>query len=67
MTIRSDMQNRADIYRQFTYQCKNCGHKMLMDYTMDSRICSWCGSIIYKDEKRYFKDKLRQHLNKKED
>lgn len=50
------------------YYC-TCGHSVILPYNRDETICSWCKHKIRKkdaDEKRYFRDKMRQLLNKKE-
>ena len=61
-----ELQRYTIEIQDHSYVCNHCGHKSLMSYKVDKTICSWCGSMVYKDSKRYFKDKLRQHLNKKE-
>lgn len=51
------------------YYC-SCGHSSILPYNVDKKECSWCHKMIYKkkiDEKRYFKDKMRQLLNQKEE
>ena len=53
---------------KFRYYC-SCGHSVIIPYNRDKRECGWCHKMVYKknlDEKRYFKDKMRQLLNKKE-
>lgn len=47
------------------YKCK-CGHSVIIPYNVDNVICTWCRRTVLKDDKRYFKDKMRQMLNKKE-
>lgn len=50
------------------YYC-SCGHSVIIPYQRDKVICSWCKRLVEKkkvDEKRYFKDKMRQLLNRRE-
>ena len=51
------------------YYC-SCGHSVIIPYNRDKKMCSWCNHWVHKkklDERRYFKDKLRQLLNRKEE
>lgn len=51
------------------YYC-TCGHSVMIPYNKDRKMCSWCKHWVDKkkaDEKRYFKDKMRQLLNRKEE
>lgn len=51
------------------YKCQ-CGHSVIIPYNVDRKICSWCKRYVVKkklDEKRFFKDKMRQILNDKGD
>ena len=50
------------------YYCE-CGHSVIIPYNKDKKMCSWCKHWVYKkekDERRYFRDKMRQLLNRKE-
>ena len=44
------------------YPCPKCGRKRLIPYNMDTAICDWCGTAVYKDKKTEFKTKMRQML-----
>lgn len=47
------------------YYC-SCGHSVLIPYDRDKKMCNWCKHWVYKDDRRFFKDKMRQLLNRKE-
>ena len=62
-----DFQKASKYREKCRYYC-DCGHSVIMPYNVDKAICSWCKHYVYKkekDDKRYFKDKLRQLLNEK--
>lgn len=46
------------------YPCPKCGRKMIISFKMDKTICDYCGTLIYKDEKARFKDKMRKMIIK---
>lgn len=50
------------------YYC-SCGHSVIIPYSEDKKMCTWCNHWVDKkkvDEKRYFRDKMRQLLNRRE-
>ena len=50
--------------QKYKYPCPKCGHKMIIAYKMEKTICDWCGTVIYKDEKTKFKDKMKKLIIK---
>lgn len=61
-------QNESHEREKCKYYC-SCGHSVIIPYQRDKTICSWCKRVIDKkkiDERRYFKDKMRQLLNRRE-
>lgn len=46
------------------YPCPRCGRKMIIAYKEEHAICDYCGTLIYKDEKAKFKDKMKKMLIK---
>ena len=59
-----EFQRRTNNMEQCRYYC-SCGHSTIIPYFIDEKICSWCHRLIKKDAKRFFRDKVRQELNKK--
>ena len=54
-------------YTENTIKCKNCGHSIVFLYfeQRETKICSWCGHLVYANDKVEFKDKLRKSLGGK--
>lgn len=55
--------NKIFPYTNYKYKCK-CGKKVLMKYDEDFRVCPRCGRRVKKDSRSYFRDKVRQLLNR---
>ena len=49
------------------YPCPKCGRKMIIAYKKDKTICDYCGTLIYKDEKAKFKDKMKKMMRKRKE
>ena len=50
---------------KFKYRCK-CGHTVSI-YPFEhrvSKICSWCGNLVFINKKEEFKYKLRKEMKK---
>lgn len=65
---KKDTENfkKSSKYREkHKYYC-SCGHSVIIPYFQDRKLCSWCKHWVYKDDKRFFKDKMRQLLNQKQ-
>lgn len=52
-------------FADFKYKC-SCGKSVLIPYNKDFKICPGCGRKVKKDGKSYFRDKIRQLLNRSE-
>lgn len=50
--------------QKYKHPCPKCGRKMMIARKMDKTICDYCGTVIYKDEKARFKDKMRKMIIK---
>jgi len=49
---------------EFRRKCTNCGHSMYITVLHPKRLCRWCGTMNYYDEKEKFKEKLKNALKK---
>lgn len=58
-------QRKQEELSKCRYKCQ-CGHSVIIPYNVDTIICTWCRRRVSKDDKRFFRDKMRQMLNKKE-
>ena len=38
-----EFQNQAEYYSRIKYECKNCGHKVVIPSFQTKNICDWCG------------------------
>lgn len=52
-----------DEYDKVKYQCKNCGHKVVIPYNVDKQICSWCHRYVFKNDEDEFKYRLEEAKN----
>lgn len=62
-------QREASVREKHKYYCQ-CGHSVVIPYNKDKKMCTWCKHWIIKkniDERRYFIDKMRQMLNRREE
>jgi rRNA maturation endonuclease Nob1 len=57
--------NKMFPYTKFKYRCR-CGKRVLIRYDEDFRVCPRCGRKVRKDNKSYFRDKVRQLLNRRD-
>lgn len=44
-----------------SYPC-SCGHKVLMNYKQNKKLCSWCGRYVYKNKRDEFREKLEEKI-----
>lgn len=61
MTKKEDTRY-FDERTKYKVKCK-CGHSILMQPTIEKKLCSWCGYYIYREQKVEFKDMLLRKLN----
>lgn len=59
-----EFKKKSEEESKHKYKCK-CGHTMIIPYNRDTVVCTWCRRTIKKDDKRFFRDKMRQMLNSK--
>lgn len=57
------MGKRKFVPNDTTYTCK-CGHKIPIPNYKEKAVCSWCGQLVFIDEKREFKYRLQENKNK---
>lgn len=57
----------ADVFKNYMYQCKNCGHKEVIKPIQNNKLCSYCGNLIFKNDKDEFIYRINQKMkgNKK--
>lgn len=55
------MSKYFDAIQEQMKTCK-CGHRVFVENKYKYRICTWCGSRVYKDEREKFKDILERRL-----
>lgn len=46
-----EFNNMSNNYEKVKYQCKHCGHKVVIPYWVDKQLCSWCGNYVFKNKK----------------
>jgi len=57
-----EFNRKSSNMEECRYYC-SCGHSVIIPYWQDEKICSWCKHKVRKDDKRYFRDKMRQIMN----
>jgi hypothetical protein len=50
----------SEEYDKVKYQCKNCGHKVVIPYFREKQLCSWCKNYVFKNEIDEFKYRLNE-------
>lgn len=45
---------------EIKYQCKKCGHKIVIPHHKPKKLCSWCGHWVYADARLEFKEKFKE-------
>lgn len=56
------MKNKEYTINFATAKCK-CGHTISF-FIKKKQICSWCGNIVYYDEKEKFKEIIKKTMKK---
>ena len=46
-----EFNTMSNNYAKVKYQCKNCGHKVVIPYWVDKQLCDWCGHYVFKNKK----------------
>lgn len=49
-----------EYYAKIRAYCPNCGHSCDMPINIDKKVCTWCGSMIYRTKEIEFKEKLKK-------
>ena len=52
----------SDEYAKVKYQCKNCGHKVIIPYNVEKQICSWCNNYVFKNDQEEFKYRIKEYI-----
>ena len=47
--------------QKFKVECK-CGHRVMIPFGKDFKICNWCGHKVYRNKNLEFKERLKQIL-----
>lgn len=64
----NEIERLKEVAQEHTHKCK-CGHSVVI-YPFEkkqSKICRWCGKLVFADKKEEFKHKLQKELKKNED
>lgn len=59
-----EFQNQAEYYSKIKYECKNCGHKVVIPAWKDSSLCDYCGILVFKDKKTEDLYRIKEKINK---
>ncbi len=43
------------------YRCK-CGHKVIIKYNEDKKLCNWCNYYVFKNNQAEFKYRLKEKI-----
>lgn len=57
-----EFNNMSNNYAKVKYQCKKCGHKVVIPKWVDKQLCDWCGHYVFKNEKDEFKYRIKEKL-----
>lgn len=63
-----ELDKLKNIEQEYIKVCK-CGHRLTI-YPYEkktSKVCNWCGNLVFVNEKEEFKYKLQKELKKNED
>lgn len=44
------------------FYCSNCGHTVVMMPITSKKMCSWCGTWVFRDKKEEFKYRLKEGI-----
>lgn len=61
LTIK-EYERMTDEYDKVKYQCKNCGHKVIIPYNVDKQLCSWCHTYVFKTNQEEFKYRIKEYI-----
>ena len=53
-----EFSRMSDEYAKVKYQCKYCGHKVVIPYNVKKQICSWCKHYVFRSQQDEFKYRL---------
>ena len=59
-----EFQNQAEYYSKIKYECKNCGHKVVIPTFQKKNICDWCGNYVFKNKKDEDLFRIKEKINK---
>lgn len=60
LTVK-EYDRMSDEYDKVKYQCKRCGHRVVIPHNIDKQICSWCHHYVFKNDE----DEFRYRMNEK--
>ena len=55
-----EWKHLTDEYEKVKYECKHCGHKMVIPYKKNKQLCSWCHNYVFINEQEEFKYRLEE-------
>ena len=53
----------SNMYDTGKYICK-CGHRVIIPFDKDKKLCRWCGRYVFKNKKDEFVYKLKEKIKK---
>ena len=63
LTIK-EYERMSDEYAKVKYQCKNCGHKVIIPYKEEKQLCSWCHKFVFKNDQEEFKYRIKEIIKR---
>ncbi len=59
-----EVEKFAEKMNEYRKKCVCCGHSLIITPSNPKRLCRWCGTMNYLDDKIEFKEKLKNALKK---
>lgn len=56
----------TDALSAYKYKCQNCGHPEFIRYSESSKVCKFCGHLVFKNSLDWFKYYLTKTIVKGE-
>lgn len=65
MGLKRDVR-LLEAYAEIRVYCNNCGHTLHIPNPLNYKICTWCGTKVYRNKQTEFMDKLKKAQRKEQ-
>jgi hypothetical protein len=56
----AEYERRSKVFNENKYECKHCGHKVVVPKYKKKNLCDWCNNYVFCDPKDEFEYRMNE-------